>query len=163
MGSKDQKKNLALVIGNVPSVDEIDQFQLIKEDYNITVISSESICGYLTQTTFFRDLRCIACKDNDENTTFLPGLEKALEGQDVVVVKERLGMYAFQAVKAKWRNRFRLICWVDNLTPYPGEDVSQIRTIRQEITAGADAFLVQSKAAAQVLQLEGVEQERIIE
>ena len=26
MGSKDQKKNLALVIGNVPSVDEIDQF-----------------------------------------------------------------------------------------------------------------------------------------
>lgn len=154
-------KKLALVYGNLPTVEEIDQFMLIAEQYDVSVITSESICGYLTQTSYFQDLRCIALPDHEENPTYLPGLEKVLQEFDVVVVKERLGMYAYQAVKAKWRRRFRLVIWVDNLTAFPGEDVGMMRTVRIEAGNAADAFIVQSNAARQVLLLEGIEEQRI--
>ena len=156
------QKKLALVYGTLPSVEEIDQFLLTASEYEVTVITSESIVGYLTQTSRFDKLTCIALPDHSENTTYLPGLEKALTGFDIVIVKERLGMYAFQAVKAKWRNHFRLIVWIDNLTPMPGEDITHMRTIRSEVMNAADAFLVQSEAARQALVIEGVETQRIV-
>ena len=156
-------KKLALVYGNLPTVEEIDQFMLIAGQYDVTVIASESVCGYLTQTSYFQDLKCMALPDHDENPTYLPGLEKSLQGFDVVVIKERLGLYAYQVVKAKWRRRFRLVVWVDNITPFPGEDVGMMRTVRIEVGNAADAFIVQSNAARQALLLEGIEEQRIHE
>ncbi len=155
------KKRIALVFGSLPSVDEIDQFQLIQNQYHVDVVAPESICGYLTQTSRFQDLQCVALADYDDNTTYLPGLEKVLGNYDIVIVKERLGLYAYQAVKAKWKKHFRLLCWVDNATPFPAEDISQMRTVREEITNAADGFLVQSEAAKTALMVEGVEAERI--
>ncbi len=156
-----QQKKLALVYGNLPTVEEIDQFLLLADEYKLTVIASESICGYLTQTSYFQNLDCLALPDHNDNTTFLPGLEQVLAGFDVVIVKERLGLYAFQCVKAKWRHRFRLMVWVDNGTAFPGEDIHHMRTVRQEVTNAADAFIVQSEAARASLRLEGVENRRI--
>ncbi len=160
-GKGTEKQKLALVFGNLPTVEEIDQFSLLTDGFEVTVITSESICGYLTQTSRFRDLKCVALPDYDINTTYLPGLEKVLNNFDVVVVKERLGVYAYQAVRSKWRKRFRLVVWSDNLVPFPCEDVSQMRTIRREVTNAADMFLVQSEAGKRALLLEGIEEERI--
>jgi tetratricopeptide (TPR) repeat protein len=156
------KKKLALVYGNLPTVEEIDQFQLVAPEYDVTVIGSESVCGYLTQTCSFQGLPCIALPDYDENPSYIPGLEKALAGFDVVVVKERLGMYAFQVVKAKWRHRFRLVVWVDNATPFPGQDIVHMRTIRSEVASAADALIVQSDAVFEALRLEGIPEKKII-
>lgn len=157
------KQRLAIVLGTVPSIEEIDQFRLIADGYDVAVVASESIVGYLTQTSFFHDLKCIALPDYDENASYLPGLEAVLSNFDIVLVKERLGLYAYQAVKAKWRSQFRLIVLCDNLTPFAGEDITHMRTIRQEVTAAADAFLVQTQAARQALVIEGVEPERIMD
>lgn len=157
------KKKIALVLGSLPSVEEVDQFRLLIGDYDVQVISSESIIGYLTQNSYFQDLTCIALKDHDENPSFLPSLEKVLIGFDIVIVKERLGLYAYQALKARWRHQFRLLVWVDNLVPFPAHDVDQMRTIRTEITLAADGFIVQSKAARMALELEAVSSDRIIE
>ncbi len=150
------KAKLALVYGNLPSIEEIDQFQLLKDVYDVFIITSESIADFISKTTGYHDLKCVALPDHDDNPTYLPGLEKALAGFDVVIVKERLGLYAYQAVKAKWRNNFRLAVWVDNLTPFPGEDMDQFRIIRQELANAADAYIVQSNAAREVLLLEGI-------
>ena len=159
--SEGRKQNLALVFGSVPTVEEIDQFKLITGDFDVTVVSSESICGFLTQTSWFNDLKCIALPDYDESPTYLPGLEKVVSKFDVVVVKERLGLYAYQVVKAKLRSKFRLAVWVDNLIPFAGEDINQMRTIRTEVSNAADAFIVQSNAARETLLLEGIEEQRI--
>lgn len=162
MSSNSTKRpKLALVYGNLPSVEEIDQFQLLRDSYDVFIITSESIADYIAKTTTFNELKCVALPDHDDNPTYLPGLEKALAGFDLVIVKERLGLYAYQAVKAKWRNNFRLAVWVDNLTPFPGEDLDQFRIIRQELANAADAYIVQSSAAREVLLLEGVEPARI--
>jgi hypothetical protein len=68
-----------------------------------------------------------------------------------------LGFTPIKLLKAKWRHRFRLLVWVDNLAVFPAQDVDQMRTIRVEVTNAADGFLVQSKAAAKNLEVEGVE------
>jgi glycosyltransferase involved in cell wall biosynthesis/Tfp pilus assembly protein PilF len=159
----DQKKpNLAVVIGNLPTTQEIDQLQLLEDQFAIQVVSSQSICGFLAQNCYFNNLNCIALPDHDDNPTFMPGLEKVLAGFDYVVVKERLGLYAYQAVRAKWQSRFKLISWVDNLTAFPADDISQMRTVREEITKAADAFIVQTEAAKNTLLAEGVEESRIL-
>jgi glycosyltransferase involved in cell wall biosynthesis/Flp pilus assembly protein TadD len=160
-GSVIKKPKLALVYGNLPTIEEIDQFQLLRDSYDIFVIASESVVEFISRSSNYNDLRCVALPDHDENPTYLPGLEKALAGFDLVIVKERLGLYAYQAVKAKWCNKFRLAVWVDNLTPFPGEDLDQFRIIRQELANAADAFIVQSDAAREALILEGVEPTRI--
>jgi glycosyltransferase involved in cell wall biosynthesis/cytochrome c-type biogenesis protein CcmH/NrfG len=160
-GNAIKKPKLALVYGNLPTIEEIDQFQLLKDTYDVFVITSESVAEYISRSSNYNDLRCVALPDHDENPTYLPGLEKALAGFDVVIVKERLGLYAYQAVKAKWCNNFRLAVWVDNLTPFPGEDLDQFRIIRQELANAADTFIVQSNAARETLILEGVEASRI--
>ncbi|MES2746112.1 MAG: glycosyltransferase, partial [Bdellovibrionota bacterium] len=155
------KPKVGLVLGSVPSVEEVDYFRLLTDSYDFTVVASESICGYLAQTSYFTNLTCIALHDHDENPTFLPGLEKVLEQFETVIVKERLGLYAYQVLKAKWRFQFKLIVWVDNLVPFAAHDVDQMRTIRTEVTHAADCFLVQSNAARQTLELEGVAAHRI--
>ncbi len=156
-----KRQKLALVIGSLPSVEEIEQFKLLGDKYELNVISSESICGYLSQTSFYKDLICVVLKDHDENPSFLPGLEQVLANYDLVVVKGRLGLYSYQALKAKWRHQFRLLIWLDNLMPFASQDIDQMRTIRSEVTNAADGFIVQTQAAKHVLQAEGVEAARI--
>ena len=158
---KGQKQKMAIVFGTLPTIEEIDQFQAIAEQTDLSVISSESVCGFITKSSRFQNLRCLAVPDHDENATYLPGLEKALRDFDIVAIKERTGLYAFQVVKAKARHKFRLVTWVDNLTPFPAEDVEQIRTIRSEVNAATDTFFVQSQAARQTLLVEGIESNRI--
>jgi glycosyltransferase involved in cell wall biosynthesis/Tfp pilus assembly protein PilF len=159
--SATKKLKLALVYGTLPTVEEIDQFHLLRDTHDVYVVSSESIIEYISRVTNFSDLRCISLPDHDENPTYLPGLEKALAGFDVVIVKERLGLYAYQAVKAKWCNKFHLAVWVDNLTPFPGEDLDQFRIIRQELANAADCFIVQSNAAREALLVEGLDAAKI--
>jgi len=155
------KQKLALVLGNLPTVDEVDQFKLLSDKFDVSVVSTQSICGYLNETSRFNHLRCLALPDHEENPTYMPGLEQVLAEFDIVVLKERLGLYAIQTVKAKWKNRFRLAVWVDNLAAYPAEDVAQMRTVREEVGNAADVYLVQSKAAKNTLILEGVSEARI--
>ena len=157
------KKKLALVIGCLPSIEEIDQFRLVTEKYDIEIITSESIAAYITQNSYFQDLTLVVLKDHEENPTFIPGLEKVLSNYDIVLVKERIGLYSYQVLKAKWRYQFRMLVWVDNLVPFPANDIDQMRTIRTEVTNASDGFIVQSKAAAAVLELEGIEPNRIHE
>jgi len=156
MGAQNQKLKMALVFGTLPTADEVDQFRLLSEQFDIALVTSQSICGYMMQTSRFQNLRCVPLPEYDENPTYVPGLEKALQEFDVVVVKERVGLYAYQAMKAKWRKNFRLVVWIDNLTAFPADDVARMRTIRNEVTAAADAFIVQTEAARQTLMTDGV-------
>ena len=156
------KRQLAIIYGMLPSAEEIEQLQLLQEEFKITIISSESIIGYFTQNVFSSNFECIPLPDHDDNTTFLPGLEKVLENFSMVIVKERLGIYAFQVVKAKWKHQFKLLIWVDNLTLQPGEDIQRMRTIRNEVNKAADSFLVQTNAARDTLLLEGIHAKKII-
>ncbi len=161
MDSVSKKTKLAIVFGTLPNPSEVDQFKVLGEQFDLTVISTDSICGYLNETSRFNNLRCLALPDHDENPTYMPGLEQVLKGYDIVIVKERLGLYAFQAVKSKFKNRFRLGVWIDNLATMPAEDVGQMRTIRHEVSNAADVFIVQSQAARVTLEAEGIEKERI--
>lgn len=153
---------IALVYATVPSAWEIDQFSLLSSKFKVEFISVESVCRYVAEVSRFHNLTCRAVPDYDENASYLPGLEGLLGGYDIVIVKERLGLYAYQAVKAKIRHKFRLGVMVDNLAPFPGDDIVNMRFIREEITSAADFFLVQSAAARQTLALEGVPQAKIL-
>ena len=155
------ESQVAIIYGTLPTVEEVDQLQLLNAKYPVTIITSESIVGYLIENSFFTDFKCIPLKDHNDNPTFLPGLDKILKDFAFVIVKERLGIYSYQVIKAKWKYRFRLLIWIDNLTVFPGEDIQQLRTIRDEVSSASDGFIVQTKIASNTLMLEGISKEKI--
>lgn len=155
------KRRLAVVFGTIPSAEDIDQFYLISENFDVTIISTRTVTDHVIKMCNPAPIKWLSLADYDENTSYLPGLEQALSEFDIVIVKERVGLYAYQALKAKWKYSFQLCIWVDNLTPFPADDIAQLRTIREEVTAGADRFLVGSNAARRILLQEGIEDSRI--
>ena len=158
-----KRKKIGLVLGTVPNCDEIDQFKLLEQKYEVHVISSQSICDYIQENSIFHDLTCLALPDNENNPSYIPGLEKVLKPYDIVITKGRLGLYSYQALKAKWRFSHKLYVWVDNLQVLPANDIEEMRTIRTEVTSGADGFIVQTPEARKVLELEGVSSDDIFE
>ncbi len=76
MDSVNKKTKLAIVFGTLPNPSEVDQFKVLGEQFDLTVISTDSICGYLNETSRFNNLRCLALPDHDENPTYMPGLEQ---------------------------------------------------------------------------------------
>lgn len=158
----DSKKKIALVFGTVPSHEEIEQFYPYADAVDFTLVTSQSIADYVKDITFFNQLKILSLPDHDENPTFLPGLEKTLGNFDVVIVKERVGLYAYQALKAKWQSNFKLFVIVDNITPFPGEDIRQMQTIRDEVTVACDGLIVQSKLIeSMLLDVENVPAEKL--
>ena len=101
----------------------------------------------------FHDLTCLALPDHESNPSYIPGLEKVLSPYEIVITKGRLGLYSYQALKAKWRYQQRLYVWVDNLQVLPANDIEEMKTIRLEVTSGADGFIIQTPEARKVLEL----------
>lgn len=157
-----KKQRIAIVYATVPSAWEIDQFFLLASKYDVEIVAAESICRYIADVSRFHNLTCRALPDYDENPSYMPGLENLLVGYDVVLVKERLGLYAYQAVKAKLKHGFRLGVMIDNLAPFPCDDLIQIRVVREEITSAADFFIVQTDFAREILLLEGIAANKIL-
>ncbi len=66
----EEKQKLAIVLGTVPSVDDVDQFRLLTERYEINIVAAQSIVGYLSEMSNFQDLTCLALPDYDENPSY---------------------------------------------------------------------------------------------
>ncbi|MDD9952612.1 MAG: hypothetical protein OXT67_13710 [Zetaproteobacteria bacterium] len=162
---------VAFVFGTLPEHSELDQILLLNTVVDVDIITPQSMSQYIyanmrpvqssgEDRTF--ELSIVELPDHVDQLSFLPGLESVLANYTIVVVKERLGMYAFQAIKAKQQHHFWLYYWVDNGFSFPAEDMETLRTIREEVTRLADGFIVQSKACETALLLEGVHSEKMV-
>jgi tetratricopeptide (TPR) repeat protein len=158
-----KQPKMAVIYATIPSPEEIEQLvEFTKNDYDLTVVTAFSIGEYIHKISRASGLKIITLVDHLENHTYLPGLEECLKGFEVVLLKERIGLYVYQAVKAKWIHRFKLIVLVDNLTPWPTQDIARLRTIRDEVMTAADCFVVQSQAAYEMLiDMEGILASRV--
>lgn len=165
------EQQVAFVFGTLPELAELDQIALLATVCHVSVITPASMSAYIKENfqpvlipraNACRSVSILELPDHSDQLSFLPGLESVLSKFSVVIVKERLGMYAFQAVKAKQQHHFRLYYWIDNGFSFPAEDIETLRTIREEATRLADGFIVQSRTTEQALCAEGIHSERII-
>jgi tetratricopeptide (TPR) repeat protein len=157
----DQKK-VALVVANLPSVGELELFSFLGNDFSLEIVCPSTVGHYIEQTMPTLSLALRILPEYEENPSYLPGLEGVLSDFDIVIVKERLGLYSYQAIKAKWKNRFKLVVWLDNLAILPADDVDRMRAVRIEVCDAADAFLVFSQSLEKMLLIEGIEKDRIL-
>lgn len=152
---------IALVYATEPTIEELDQFICLPSDANLKVVTSEHIAEVIAESSRFNQLDCIALPNHSDNLLFLPGLEQVLGNFDLVIIKGRVGIYAYQAVKAKRVHHFKLVVLEDSIYPFPHETIERVQTIRDEVTANADHFLVATKHSQTALELEGVSSELI--
>ena len=155
------KPRIAVVYGMLPLTDEINQFSVLKDSYDIDLISTSIVCEYVKENTFFKELNYVSLSDYKDNPTYVAGLEKALKGYSVVILKERTGLYAYQVLKAKWQYHFKLVVWCDNLYTFWNDTHDEFATIRNELVVGADLFITQTKQGVDSLISEGIDKDRI--
>jgi hypothetical protein len=148
-------EELAIVLGDVPGPESIEVWEGLKQLFHITVITNEPIAKILQEQLIWPDLKYKTLKEYKDG--YIPGLEEALSSYPYVFLKERIGVYAYQVVKAKSRYGFCLWIGEDHSVFLAGEEDATLRTIREEVTAAADAFLVQDPAVHRRLQAEGVQ------
>ncbi len=156
-----QRPRLAIVYGMLPLTDEINQFSVLSDKYDIDLVSTSVVCEYVKANTFFENLNYVSLSDYKDNPTYVAGLEKALKDYSIVILKERTGLYAYQTLKAKWQYHFKLIVWCDNLYTFWDDTKDEFSTIRSELNLGADLFITQTKQGVDSLISEGVTKDRI--
>ena len=140
------KRKIAIVFGTQPHFFDLQQFAILEESYDLTLISSSAICESISASLDHSKMQVLSLPNYEQSPSFLPGLENVIKGFETVIVNDRTGVCAYQLVKAKASYHFRLVVWVENIIPYPGENSEELRVIRKEICKVADAFLVQSDA-----------------
>jgi Flp pilus assembly protein TadD len=153
--------SIALVLGMLPAtMEEIDQLDLVT-DGNVYIVTSDPIALVIKESCFFDPNKIIPLPHYEDESTYLPNLEETLKNFSLVIINDRTNLYAYQTLKAKWQFKNRILVWVDNLVPFVCQDSKKLRTIRSEITSGADAFFVQTKEAYEALLLEKISSEKI--
>ncbi|NIM04968.1 MAG: glycosyltransferase [Armatimonadetes bacterium] len=93
--------------------------------------------------------------------TWMFGLEKRLQGMDIIHTAETANGYSFQALRAKrkWGGALVVTAW--ETIPFNFENHAFSRYVKREVSAAADHFIAVTERARECLQAEGVEASRI--
>lgn len=156
------KPSLAIVLDSIPHVDEVRQLIELQGHYKITIITGEDEAKRITSYRMAKTFDCIALPTHASREGFLPGLEGILGAFQIVILKGRVGVFAYQVVRAKWKHRFRLIIWEDNALPFPSDDSETDRAVREEVTNASDVILVNAASVKHALTVEGVAPGKIV-
>ncbi len=156
------KRKIAIVLGTLPHFFDLQQFSFLEEIYDLTLISSATICDCIAESLTDLHIPLLSLPNYEHSPSFLPGLEALLANFECVILNDRTGVCAYQVVKARAQFHFRLVLWVDNISPFPGDNSDELKVIRREIAKSSDAFLVQSDAARNALKIEGENADKIV-
>jgi tetratricopeptide (TPR) repeat protein len=88
-------------------------------------------------------------------------LDRYLAGADLIVGVEGSRLSSFQALRAARKLAVPYVCICHESVPFAYEGFKNIRAIQHDIFLNADALVTSSRRAAQLLQMEGVPEERI--
>lgn len=171
---------IALVRGHHLSKEETVSYEPLRNDYSFTCFSSSSpwfdhtdiafpvhylpSTEGLVRTLLGRPtLRIFGTFDNFLGTgQWMPGLEKALRGYDIVHTSDYCHLFTWQAARAKQRSGFRLVAIQYENIPFSRTRKPLLRATRRLIDEQVDLFFAMSERAREALVLEGIDRERIV-
>jgi hypothetical protein len=92
---------------------------------------------------------------------FFRDLDSHLRGSDVIIGVESSRLYSFQALRIARKLGIPFVAMVHEYEPFIYEKFQNIRAVQHDIHANASMFLATSSRAVKLLELEGVDSQRI--
>jgi hypothetical protein len=92
---------------------------------------------------------------------FFRDLDSHLRGADVIIGVESSRLYSFQALRIARKLGIPFVAMVHEYEPFIYEKFQNIRAVQHDIHANASMFLATSSRAVKLLELEGVDSQRI--
>jgi tetratricopeptide (TPR) repeat protein len=119
-------------------------------------------------------LEFVTLESEEENPTFLAGVERYLKNTSFVVAYGEASLASYQALKARSSRRFRMAVWQNAPRPpdalpqsqeFPSNEAPSLktrsRTVRREVLRAADVLVTFDKDSATWAYLEDVSAQRI--
>jgi hypothetical protein len=92
---------------------------------------------------------------------FFRDLDSHLRGSDVIIGVESSRLYSFQALRIARKLGIPFVAMVHEYEPFIYDKFQNIRAVQHDIHANASMFLATSSRAVKLLELEGVDSQRI--
>ncbi|MEI6833392.1 MAG: tetratricopeptide repeat protein [bacterium] len=92
---------------------------------------------------------------------FFRDLDSHLRGADLIIGVESSRLYSFQALRIARKLGIPFVAMVHEYEPFIYEKFQNIRAVQHDIHANASMFLATSSRAAKLLELEGVDSQKI--
>lgn len=146
---------LGVVYVSTPHPSEVRLFDNLPEEFSVSFVVKHSLIPFLKSLNL-NNSKVIAVPDYKEQPSFMPGIEKALEGLHVVIIERADQYYSYQVSRAKWKLGFKLLFMAKQLESIDlGSEEAQ-SAIEQEVHKCIDGILVSSKAIYDRLLLKGI-------
>ncbi len=91
----------------------------------------------------------------------MQGLENSLADKDLVFSADITYKFSAQAVSAKQRYGYKVVCLEWENIPYNYEEYEEVHYIKETVRTGADHFIAVTERAKEALMIEGVSEEKI--
>ena len=174
-----RKAKVALLRGHVASPYELQTYELLRGEFDLTLFSPHltrvelsgvriphrtlycPIMGHESFEGKRREWQAFRARATGRTHSFC-GLADLLSGYDILHTADTCYCFSFEAVLAKRRNGSRLAVTQWENIPHLNEDRWMPRVIKSRVLETADLFLAVSDGAVQALREEGIGPERIV-
>ena len=159
MSIKGGERKLAVVAGELPTPRLLAMFETLKSTFDVTIFVLSTDAALELHGT---GLKLRVFEDIAEMPGYMRGLEDELQGMDLIIGFETSRLSSFQAVRAARKHGVPFIAVVTEHRPYFYLKQPNIRAIQFDICAKAARLLALSQAAAQGLELDGLDPGKIV-
>lgn len=153
-----KETRLAIIAGNLQQARQLQIFERFLDQFEIGIFAIEN-------PDLMATYRLSIPLNVFQNVTDMPGYMRALEeqisGYDQIIAFETSQLASFQAMRIALKHRKPCAIIVNEFHPYFYAKYPNIRAIQVDIFENADFFLASTRAAASMLRVEGVGEEKI--
>jgi len=171
--------NIAIVRGPFLNKWEMQNFEPLARRHNLTAFTTTSnfyplneieipVKSLFSPDKLFYDISPLSGSFFNGVTSklfgwkyYMCGLEKNLEGMDIIHTAETYHTFSYEAVAAKKKYGSKIIVTVWENIPFRGDDVVWRQRRKREVIKQTDMFIAVTRRAKAALIMEGVEESKI--
>jgi hypothetical protein len=148
---------IKIVVGQLREQAMISLWESIAQHHDVEILTQK----FDGEESFNTSLPVVEFPVIVDMPGFFRDLDSHLRGSDVIIGVESSRLYSFQALRIARKLGIPFVAMVHEYEPFIYEKFQNIRAVQHDIHANASMFLATSSRAVKLLELEGVDSQRI--
>jgi len=148
---------IKIVVGQLREQAMISLWESIAQHHDVEILTQK----FDGEESFNTSLPVVEFPVIVDMPGFFRDLDSHLRGSDVIIGVESSRLYSFQALRIARKLGIPFVAMVHEYEPFIYDKFQNIRAVQHDIHANASMFLATSSRAVKLLELEGVDSQRI--
>lgn len=148
---------IKIVVGHLREQAMVSLWESIAQHHDVEILT-QKVEG---EDSFYTCLPVVEFPIIADMPGFFRDLDSHLRGADLIIGVESSRLYSFQALRIARKLGIPFVAMVHEYEPFIYEKFQNIRAVQHDIYANASMFLATSSRAVKLLELEGVDSQKI--